>query len=408
MDNEQLNYMGSLPSNTEPNPREQLNAINVQDEEGFVEPEPESRQETMVNRGQGELTLRVGDETITLQAPNSSNTSEIKGDRLTHSTKTNNMVQPTLQEMSMKEVHEPFSSNGRGPIHEERRLQIEELDEWRTHKPRTHDKPELRQNKLNTFPYQLKVGDKVLLDAADPHIVTTTPNEEIPLTVLGIFPFGAVEVSHPKFSTSKCTISSSHGKKVAVPASKKRKEASSSLGPTAEATVEQVQLAEAIRALLTTDPWELFFGIIELTYLELTMELCSTFHLQTIMKNYDDPNTVQFHIGRLVRQLSVLELGTALGLYSKEFKEENDLDTLNRHIHRSPSRCWDALDQECKRAPASSTLTMPTFMVLLITVAKESSFTLIGQMSPQGISSMLSMRMIEKHRGTYPPQYRLA
>ncbi|KAG8503175.1 hypothetical protein CXB51_001042 [Gossypium anomalum] len=35
---------GSLPSNTEPNPREQLNAINVQDEEGFVEPEPEPRQ----------------------------------------------------------------------------------------------------------------------------------------------------------------------------------------------------------------------------------------------------------------------------------------------------------------------------------------------------------------------------
>ncbi|PPS15638.1 hypothetical protein GOBAR_AA04943 [Gossypium barbadense] len=134
---------GSLPSNTEPNPREQLNAINVQDEEGFIEPEPESRQETMVNRCQG-------------------------------------------KEMSLK-----------GPIHEERRLQIEELDEWRTHKPRTHDKPELRQNKLNTFPHQLKAGYKVLLDAADPHIVTTTRNEEIPLAILGIFPFSTVEVVIP-------------------------------------------------------------------------------------------------------------------------------------------------------------------------------------------------------------------
>ncbi|PPS15474.1 hypothetical protein GOBAR_AA05113 [Gossypium barbadense] len=105
--------------------------------------------------------------------------------------------------MSLKKVHEPFSSNGRGPIHEERKLQIEELDEWRTHKARTHDKPELRQNKLNTFPHQLKIGDKVLLDAADPHIVTTTLNEEIPLMVLGIFPFGIVEVSHPKFGTFK-------------------------------------------------------------------------------------------------------------------------------------------------------------------------------------------------------------
>ncbi|PPS01886.1 hypothetical protein GOBAR_AA18777 [Gossypium barbadense] len=106
-------------------------------------------------------------------------------------------------EMSLKEVHEPFSSNGRGPINEERRLQIEELDESRMHKPRTHDKLELRQNKLNTFPHQLKVGDKVLLDVADPHIVTTILNEEIPLTVLGIFPFGTVEVSHPKFGTFK-------------------------------------------------------------------------------------------------------------------------------------------------------------------------------------------------------------
>ncbi|PPS07759.1 hypothetical protein GOBAR_AA12891 [Gossypium barbadense] len=98
------------------------------------------------------------------------------------------MVQPTLQKKSLKEVHELFSSSSRGPVHGHQRLQIEELDEWRTHKPRTHDKPELRQNELNTFPHQLKVGDKVLLDAIDPYIVTTTPTEEIPLTVLTICP----------------------------------------------------------------------------------------------------------------------------------------------------------------------------------------------------------------------------
>ncbi|PPS19625.1 hypothetical protein GOBAR_AA00945 [Gossypium barbadense] len=152
---------------------------------------------------EGELTLRVGDKTITLQARNSGNTSEIEGDRLNHSNKTNNMVQPTLQEMSLKEAHESFSSSRRGPIHEDRRLQIEELDEWRTHKLRTHDKPKLRQNELNTFLNQLKVRDKVLLDAANPHIVTTKPNEEIPLTILSIFQFGTVEVSHPKFGTFK-------------------------------------------------------------------------------------------------------------------------------------------------------------------------------------------------------------
>ncbi|PPR88610.1 hypothetical protein GOBAR_AA32077 [Gossypium barbadense] len=107
-------------------------------------------------------------------------------------------------------------------------------------------------------------------------------------------------------------MSSSRGKKATVPTSKKRKGKSSSLGPIVEvrhpflrfpigpqeelfqilwarplivgrcidwAVVEQVQLADAIQALLTTNPWELFFGIIEPTYLEITMELCSTFHL---------------------------------------------------------------------------------------------------------------------------------
>ena len=46
---------GSLPSNTEPSLTEQLNAINFQDEEGFIEPEPEPRQETVVSRDQGEV-----------------------------------------------------------------------------------------------------------------------------------------------------------------------------------------------------------------------------------------------------------------------------------------------------------------------------------------------------------------
>ncbi|PPR86917.1 hypothetical protein GOBAR_AA33772 [Gossypium barbadense] len=90
-------------------------------------------------------------------------------------------------------------------VYEERRLRIEELDEWREHKPRTHDKLKLRKNKPDTYPNQLQVGDTVLLDAVDPHIVTTTPNEEIPLTVLSIFPFCTVEVSHPKFETFKHT-----------------------------------------------------------------------------------------------------------------------------------------------------------------------------------------------------------
>ncbi|PPS15280.1 hypothetical protein GOBAR_AA05309 [Gossypium barbadense] len=166
--------------------------------------------------------------------------------------------------------------------------------------------------------------------------------------------------------------------------------------------------------------------IIEPTYLELTMELCSTFHLQTVMTNYDD-------------------LGT-------EFKEENDLDALTCHIHFSPSKCWhtlapDAASYNPSRSKASvlppslstndayflwcmsyghvidhayfitlaiqhqtvrhwkGVITIGPYVTrlawhfgLLNTTAQESSLILIGQMSPQGISSILSMRMIERRR----------
>ncbi|PPR85654.1 hypothetical protein GOBAR_AA35037 [Gossypium barbadense] len=289
-----------------------------------------------------------------------------------------------LQKLSFKEVHKPCSRNDREHNHEERRLQIDELDEWRAHKLRTHDKSKLRQNKLDAYPNQLKVGNKVLLDAADPHIVTTTPKEEIPLTVLNIFPFGMrsinssnnpdhlpesrVEVGHdlPKArdainphgratwpwmnligehgsgngKTQKCqgqgsilflqhgrvkpwTTIHRHGKKAVVPSSKRHRGlSSSSVLATAEAAVEQVQLVDAIRALLTTDPWERFFAITEPTYLELTLELCSTFHLQ---------------------------FGVALGLYTDEFIEEEDMNALPCDIHISSSLCWKAL------APLSST-----------------------------------------------------
>ncbi|PPS15157.1 hypothetical protein GOBAR_AA05419 [Gossypium barbadense] len=126
-------------------------------------------------------------------------------------------------------------------------------------------------------------------------------------------------------------MSSSHGKKAAVPTSKKRKRVSSFSGPVTE--IQQVQLAEAIRALLTTDPWKLFFGIIEPTYLEITMELCSTFHLQTVMTNYDDPGTVQFCLGRLVHQLSVPEFVPGGATYNPSRSKASALLQSLRYLH---------------------------------------------------------------------------
>ncbi|PPS19286.1 hypothetical protein GOBAR_AA01273 [Gossypium barbadense] len=145
----------------------------------------------------------MGDETITLQARNSSNTSKIEGGCINHSTSTDHVVKPSVQETVTKNAYELCSNNNKGPIYEEQRLQIEELDEWWTQKPRTLDKSNPSQDELNTSPNQLKVGDKVLLDAVDPRITTLEPTKEIPLTVLSIFPYGTVEVIHPKFSTFK-------------------------------------------------------------------------------------------------------------------------------------------------------------------------------------------------------------
>ncbi|PPS00024.1 hypothetical protein GOBAR_AA20644 [Gossypium barbadense] len=106
-------------------------------------------------------------------------------------------------EISSKNLHEPCSSNNKGPLYEERRLQIEKLDEWRAYKPRTHDKPKPHHDNLNVAPNQLKVGDKELLDATDPRIATSEPNGAIPLMVLSIFPYSTIEVIHPKFGTFK-------------------------------------------------------------------------------------------------------------------------------------------------------------------------------------------------------------
>ncbi|PPS04341.1 hypothetical protein GOBAR_AA16325 [Gossypium barbadense] len=92
-------------------------------------------------------------------------------------------------ETRSKNTPEPCSNNDKGPIYEERRLQIEELDEWRTHKPKTHDNPKPHHDKLNISPNQLKVGDKVLLNVANPWIATSEPNGAIPLMILSIFPY---------------------------------------------------------------------------------------------------------------------------------------------------------------------------------------------------------------------------
>ncbi|PPS02854.1 hypothetical protein GOBAR_AA17808 [Gossypium barbadense] len=144
-------------------------------------------------------------------------------------------------------------------------------------------------------------------------------------------------------------MSSSCGKKTVVPISKKRKGAVSSSGPTAEIGHSFLKFPlgpqEELFQTLRARP----LGIVEPTYLEFTLELCSTFHLQAVMTNFDYPGMIQFCLGGLVRQLSVPEFGIALGLSTEEFIHDNELDTLHRYIHYSPSKCWRDL------VPASAT-----------------------------------------------------
>ncbi|PPR96003.1 hypothetical protein GOBAR_AA24664 [Gossypium barbadense] len=177
-------------------------------------------------------------------------------------------------------------------------------------------------------------------------------------------------------------------------------------------------MADAIRALLTTDPWELFFRIIELTYLELMIELFSTFHIQTVMTRYDNPGTVQFCLGGLSRQLSVPEFGVALSLYTKEFREENELHALSHHIHFSHSKCWQTLAPSTAsyNSSRSKASVLPPSLRYLHAIL---AHTIIGRRKSTGIVNThdvyflwcMSQGHHEDDRevpGTYPPQYRLA
>ncbi|XP_040940693.1 uncharacterized protein [Gossypium hirsutum] len=82
--------------------------------------------------------------------------------------------------------------------------------------------------------------------------------------------------------------------------------------------------------------------------LELPPELSQihdVFHVSMLRRYRSDPSHVvaieeiEFRLGGLVLQLSVPEFGIALGLYTEEFMDEDDFDTLHRHIHLSPSNC---------------------------------------------------------------------
>ncbi|KAA3483828.1 Transposon Ty3-I Gag-Pol polyprotein [Gossypium australe] len=110
---------------------------------------------TKIDVGTGELTLCVGDDTITLQARNLARTLKNKEECFHF----NHSVQPPFQEAPQKYTNEPHLSPGsnNNNHHEEQRVQIDELDEWRTHvkeKSRKHDVPTQFTSRDQVYPPQ--------------------------------------------------------------------------------------------------------------------------------------------------------------------------------------------------------------------------------------------------------------
>ncbi|KAG8474649.1 hypothetical protein CXB51_031277 [Gossypium anomalum] len=96
---------------------------------------------SIIDVSTGELTLRLGDDTIIIQARDAVRISSDRDDIM--STVNDLMAKISLEDTLSKSPDEPRSNsyNTKRMAFEERRLQIEELDEWRTHRreePRTH------------------------------------------------------------------------------------------------------------------------------------------------------------------------------------------------------------------------------------------------------------------------------
>ncbi|PPS10013.1 hypothetical protein GOBAR_AA10630 [Gossypium barbadense] len=203
------------------------------------------------------------------------------------------------------------------------------------------------------------------------------------------------------------------------------------------AVLKQARLTDDVRIIITTALWDRFFAIIEPTYMELTLEFFSTFLVQRVMIVHDEPGTVTFFLSGLVRQMSVPEFDAAMRLYTEKFMSAVDFLRLHRHIHHLPSCCWTDLtpyDPSHSKVTSLSPVLRYIHAILAHTLKgqgesigveephlsrplRDSSCStlqsprhtraVVDQMSPQGISSMIYMRIIKRRCGVDPPQYRL-
>ncbi|PPS17233.1 hypothetical protein GOBAR_AA03347 [Gossypium barbadense] len=238
-----------------------------------------------------------------------------------------------------KNVMEPHSNpyHKNRINHEEQRLQIDELDEWRTH---VKKKPKAQDDLSNTM-------------MSDPQITTLELNTNgvTPFTVLNVFPYGTVKISRDMaYAKSPRPCDAVVGDTRPVPRAYLR--LSLSQMPNAvkflkELLANKWKLDDASHVELNA-PQEELFQILRARPLGVGRSIdCAALEkvhladaLQTMITEYDDPGTVQFRLGSLVGQLTIPKFETSLGLYTDEFMETDHFPHLHRHIHHTPSSCW--------------------------------------------------------------------
>ncbi|KAK5804540.1 hypothetical protein PVK06_032191 [Gossypium arboreum] len=106
-----------------------------------------------------------------------------------------------------------------------------------------------------------------------------------------------------------------------------------------------MSLFALIRSLLIATPWELFFTIVESTYVELTFEFFSTFFLPTVLSLGDNPRAISFRLGGIAQHFSNAGFGVTLNLYSNNFLAVTELSSFPQHIHYSVSLCWSKISE---------------------------------------------------------------
>lgn len=70
-----------------------------------------------------------------------------------------------------------------------------------------------------------------------------------------------------------------------------------------------VGLFSLVHTQLDVTPWERFFAIVESIYIDLTLEFCSIFFLQTVLLLKDNPRAISVHLRDVTQYLSIVGFG---------------------------------------------------------------------------------------------------